>query len=438
MNTVLFDLLVAFVFLAMISILVAAHEYGHYLFARLFKMGVEEFAIGMGKKLKIWRRTETAIPIPSSYVHDPNARSAGLTFEGGSISKTSSRVVDTPQGRQLIEPTEFTVRMLPIGGFVRIKGMVPEEDGSEVRIPGGFYSKPPWQRLIVLFGGPLFSVLAGLVILTVVYSTFGEDVPDKRPILGQVHASENGVDLPAHKAGLQEGDVVTSVNGEPIKTFYDLVKRVNASPNIALKVGYLRDGKHLTTTLTPELGLSAVLNPDLEVVDSKVQGRIGVNPDSLHIVLSVPAAIIAAVDKPIKAVEGLIDIARKPSKFKDEAGSAVTMVAVTAEATHEGVGKIIEWMGLLSIMVGIFNLLPFPPLDGGQMLMAFAELLRGGRRLSIRVQNVVVNAGALAVLTLFAAALVFDVQRLADRSSPAPSKHSQQNRAKADGHSGDK
>ncbi|HVT13214.1 MAG TPA: M50 family metallopeptidase [Fimbriimonadaceae bacterium] len=430
MNTVLFDLLVAFVFLAMVSILVAAHEYGHYLFARLFKMGVEEFAIGMGKKLKIWRRTETAIPAPLTYVHDPNARSAGLAFEGGSISKSSSRIVETPEGRQLIEPTEFTIRMLPIGGFVRIKGMVPEEDGSEVRIPGGFYSKPPWQRLLVLFGGPLFSVLAGLLILTVVYSTFGEDVPDNRPILGTVFKSNEGALTPAYKAGLQDGDVITAVNGKPVSTFYQFLVQVNANPNVGLHIAYDRKSDHRTTILTPELGISPRYGPDLTSSGTKKQGRMGVMFGRKHVVLSVPAAFLDAVDKPVIAVEGLVGIIERPSSFKDEAGSAVTMVAVTAEATHEGVSKIIEWMGLLSIMVGVFNLLPFPPLDGGQMLMAFAELLRGGRRLSIQVQNVVVNAGAIAVVMLFAAALVFDVQRLADRPTAEPAKHSQQEKAR--------
>lgn len=427
MNTFLFDLLVVVVFLTMISILVAAHEYGHYLFARVFNMGVEEFAIGMGKKLRIWRRSETSTPVPADYVHDPNAVSAGMSFEGGSISKTNSRVEDTPAGRMLIEPTEFTIRMLPIGGFVRIKGMVPEEDGSEVHIPGGFYSKPPWQRLVVLVGGPLFSVLAGLIILTTLYSTVGKDMPDNRPVLGQIFEKADGKDQPAFKAGLHEGDVIAAVNGTAITSFYQFVKLVNASPKVALKVDYVRQGTHRTTTLTPDLGSCANFLPDLSpAADSpKVQGLMGVRLPIKHVVLTPPAAFVEACRVPILAVEGLIGIIVHPSRFKDEAGSAVTMVRVTAEATHQGLAKIIEWAGLLSIMVGIFNLLPIPPLDGGQMAMAFAELLRGGRRLSIRVQNTVVNAGVVAVLMLFVAAMVIDVQRLTDRSNPSPpAKHS--------------
>src|SRR5207302_10904574 len=115
----------------------AAHEYGHYLFARIFGMGVEEFAIGMGKKLLVWRRK---------------------TYPVGNVEPSGEEAITQPP--QATETTEFTIRAWPVGGFVRIKGMVPEEDGSEIRIPGGFYSKAPWKRLIVLFAGPLFSVLA--------------------------------------------------------------------------------------------------------------------------------------------------------------------------------------------------------------------------------------------------------------------------------------
>lgn len=425
MNTFLFDLLVVVVFLTMISILVAAHEYGHYLFARIFNMGVEEFAIGMGKKLKIWRRSETSTPVPNDYVHDPNAVSAGMSFEGGSISKTNSRVEDTPAGRVLIEPTEFTIRMLPIGGFVRIKGMVPEEDGSEVTIPGGFYSKPPWQRLIVLVGGPLFSVLAGLIILTTLYSTVGKDVGDNRPIIGSVLEVAG---QPAYDAGIRKNDRILAVNGKPIDTFYQFVKIVNNNPDVKLNVDYLcsADGKRKSTVLKPVLGDVADLDPDLESWGNKVQGRVGLSPLTKHVVLGLPAAVVTAVKVPILAANGVVQMIAHPSRFKDEAGSAVTMVRVTAEATHEGLAKIIEWAGLLSIMVGIFNLLPIPPLDGGQMAMAFAEMLRGGRRLSIKVQNAVVNAGVVAVLMLFVAAMVIDVQRLTDNSNqpPAP-KHSE-------------
>src|SRR5579862_7498544 len=100
------DLRTAVVFLAMISVLVAAHEYGHYVFARLFGMGVEEFAIGMGKKLKVWRRKTYQTPVPYSYIHPEETVSQGSVLEGGD-RKSDAHVIDTGQGKMLVDSTEF-------------------------------------------------------------------------------------------------------------------------------------------------------------------------------------------------------------------------------------------------------------------------------------------------------------------------------------------
>src|SRR5579863_3056460 len=171
LKTILFDAGVAAVLLAMLTVLVFAHELGHYLFARLFGMGVEEFAIGFGRPLlgtyyrrkyripltedqaDAWERGELDVPMPE-----------GLPKALESCSEPGE-LVREPAGPYLAETTNFTVRLLPVGGFVRIRGMSPDAHGKETQVPGGFFSKPPWQRLIVLFAGPLFSVLAGLLIL---------------------------------------------------------------------------------------------------------------------------------------------------------------------------------------------------------------------------------------------------------------------------------
>ena len=420
MGTLSFDVSVAVIFLVMVSVLVAAHEWGHYLFARLFRMGIEEFSIGIGKRLVVWRRRNYLVPVDDSYVHDPKALSAGLAFEGGSLARTDSQVIESSDGRFLQETTEFTVRMLPVGGFVRIKGMVPEDDGSEIHIPGGFYNKPPWQRLIVLIGGPLFSVIAGLVVLTGVYASTGIEKPDLRPIIGLVVEGTKTVHQPAWDAGLRPGDEIVSVDKQPIQTFYQFVRLVNTHANVPMSVVYRRADKLLTTTLTPALGESGVYDEALDPpTESRVQGRIGVENSARHVSQSLPEAISDAVRMPELAVVGLFDIVKKPSRFKDDAGSAISMVRITADVMKEGAAKTIEWAGALSIMLGIFNLLPFPPLDGGQMVMAFAEMLRGGRRLSIRVQQALVNAGVVAVLLLFGFAVFFDVQRLTDNSGQA-------------------
>ncbi len=422
-GTVLHVLYTGIVLLLMVSILVAAHEFGHYLFARLFGMGVEEFAIGMGKpRLKVWmRKTYSVDPIPGPAGQESNQfteeeRYAYLT-DGSTALQPEP--VEQPSPSQvklsLQETTDFTIRPWPVGGFVRIKGMVPEEDGSETKVPGGFYSKAPWKRFIVLLAGPVFSVVAGVIILTGVYSVRGLDGPDPRPVLGGL--SEDGA---AYQAGLREKDLVTKVDGKPVAKFYDMILGIVDKSGQPVEFEYVRDGKTLTATVTPVERDGPILGPDLETTQpARKAGRIGVAPDISLVKLSFGAAFAEAVRAPVKVVTRLISLIPRPKELKENVGGPISIARATSAAVQMGPGFIILLSGWLSISVGIFNLLPIPPLDGGQMLVAIAEALRRGRRLSFQVQGTVAAIGFSLVLVFFVTVMYIDIGRLISPKEPA-------------------
>ncbi len=393
----LFYLLVAVVFLAIVTLLVAAHELGHYLFARLFGMHVEEFAIGFGKK-PIWtwmRRSYEAQPA--------GAPSAGPRESGlGEIEAVGS-------GADTTQTTEFTIRPWPLGGFVRIKGMVPEEDGSEVALAGGFYSKPPWQRLIVLIAGPVFSVLAGFAVLIPLFAATGVTRDLNEPILGRIAPNS-----PAAIAGLLEGDRIISIGGKPLATFFDLISIVRDQPGVPLEFVYRRGPETRTLSIIPEDSKEPVPLRDRDLkltTELRRQGKIGVLPKQRRVQLSFLDAASEALQMPGQMVVGLIDLARRPSQFKEQVGGPLTMVAATAATARSGLPDVLAFAGMLSIWLGIFNLLPVPPLDGGQMAIALAEMLRGGRRLSLRVQSWVSTVGLALVALLFVSVFVIDIDR---------------------------
>ena len=464
---------VVVVFLLMLCVLVFAHEAGHYLFARLFNMGVEEFAVGFGRK-PIWTYGRRKYVIPLKPGDDPDGRqlSAGIgtgilderignmpdfgpghqmkrvaqlmgSMEGGEKAhavhsgtpasvgpedpgpftapdvypRHPSNVVVVAGERELHEETVFTIRPFPLGGFVRIKGMLPEEDGSETKIPGGFYSKAPWKRLIVLFAGPAFSVLAGILILVPVYMMVGITRPDERPVMGEP-ASKG----PAEVAGLRDGDLILSIQGTPVATFSEVVKRITGSGGTPLKVEFERSGKDFTTTVTPLLDKEAtpIVDSNLDSTnDMARQWHIGARPSLITSYPGVGAAFAGAVQAPIDTVVGIARIFQKPARFRNSVSGPGQMVGITAIAVQEGVLRVFQVMAYLSISVGIFNLLPFPPLDGGQMVIAFAEMLRGGRRLSMQIQGLVSAMGLLAVCSLIISALYVDFQQIT-KSPPKP------------------
>ena len=413
---------VAFVFVTMISVLVAAHELGHYLFARWFGMGVEEFAIGFGKNpLVIWKRKFYTVPLlpgqdPGIETRDANT-SDGLSRLEGRAQADRIEVVNDGASPHLRERTDFTVRPWPLGGFVRIKGMLPEDDGSETKIAGGFYSKPPWQRFLVLFAGPLFSVIAGIAILVPLYMFHGVKRQALDPVIAAVTPGK-----PAEKANIRAGDRIVSIDGQKIATFQDMMRKVQGSGGKSLAFVLDRKGEQVATSVVPYLGEGGKL------VDSKFKQpdgsekvyMIGASANDGFTRLNFPDATKEALDTPVKAATGLLSVFIKPSTFKENVGGPGTMFAATKQAVELGVPSVLWLSAMLSISVGIFNLLPAPPLDGGQMAIALAEMFRGGRRLSMRVQMALGTAGFVFVCCLILSALTVDVMRFAFNTKEPP------------------
>ena len=406
------------VFLLIITVLVAAHEYGHYLFAKIFGMGVEEFAIGFGRN-PIWtyRRKSYRLPISRDQIVEPYSESSASGMPGEMTRRTITPVVvETPEGRYIEETTNFTIRAWPLGGFVRIKGMMPEDDGSEVRIPGGFYSKDPWKRFVVLLAGPVFSVLAGVIMLAGLYATSGDVRPEKLPILGSIK-----IGSPADEAGLKPGDRIVSIDGAKIDTFYQMVLRVRNAGGQHLHFVYVRKGQQASTVVTPQVVTkpSQVLGEDLNFTgEFRVQALMGTGPEIHQVRLPILEATELAFATPGKAVGMIAGLFKQPAMLKNAVGGPLTMLQDASDATSGGVADVIGLAALLSISVGIFNLLPVPPLDGGQMAIAVAEMFRRGRRLSMRVQNTVAAAGMALVLTLVVVVLFIDFQRIGGEGDP--------------------
>jgi regulator of sigma E protease len=374
-------------FLTVVTALVAAHELGHYLFARWFKMEVEEFAIGFGRPKWVWRRGIYRIKRPVAGTED-------------------------------VHETEFTLRPLPVGGFVRIKGMNPEDDGSEVSIPNGFYSKTPFARFMVLFAGPLFSILAGWLVLIPLWATIGVDKPSQEPVLEMMSKEE-----PAYVAGIRPGDRVLRLDGQPVQTFFDVVKYVRVRPGQPIKFEVDRKGEELTFTVTPKRGdhPTALRNEDMEPTSvSAIQGTIGASPGIAMTKLSWGEATKNALLLPGKMIDGIIGIIRNPRRFTTDTGGPVTILYVTSGAAAMGISRVLELAGLLSISLGIFNLLPIAPLDGGQMVVALLEMLRRGRRLSMKVQSAIISFGMVLVLTLMIAVFAVDITRFTSPQKPTP------------------
>jgi len=298
--------------------------------------------------------------------------------------------------------TEFSLLMLPLGGFAKIHGMEPKLDGSETEVEGGFYSKSPLARLAVLFAGPFFSIAFGVGLLTLMFATVGVSEASNKPVIGAV-----GPDSAAYRAGLKEGDVLIQVGNKKIATFYEAIQIVRVSPGIDLPVVYSRNGKIRTTVVRPEVDIqpSQVLDSSLKPTDvKKIQAKWGATWSFVRVRRGV-------LDSLQMTWEGIASFFSKPAEMKNDVGGPATIAVVAYEASQEGIDVLLVVAASLSISLGIMNLLPIAPLDGGQMVVAFVELLRRGKRLSIKVQSMVSSIGLLLIVALFVSVMAMDVKR---------------------------
>ncbi len=381
MNQALNILQVGIVFLLMITVLIAAHELGHYLFARLFRMGIHEFAIGFGRpKLWTWRRTRSKLD------------------DGTEIE------------------TEFNFRAWPLGGFVRILGMEPQDDGSERTIVNGFYSRPAWQRFIVLLAGPVFSVVAGLLVLGPLY--FIQGVKRETTTIFGLDPTYG-----AYVAGVRPADVVTAVDGTPVNRGYDARLLVRDRQEGPIRLSVVRGGKPFEFTVYPRIDEK----PTPPINDRgqyrgapRRQARIGVQFDHVRVPINIAEGFGEAIGVTADAAGNLTRVFTRPQEVKENVGGAVTMVRATNAVVSAGLEQPLFLAGLLSISIGMFNLLPIPPLDGGQMLIAIVEMLRGGRRLSARTQNAFFMVGFALMITFSLGVFAIDLNRLRETPTPEP------------------
>lgn len=346
------------VFILMLGVLVIAHEFGHFIVAKLCKMKVEEFAVGMGPRVvRLTKRAET----------------------------------------------EYTIRAFPIGGFVKITGM--EADPSAESVPGEFYASPLWQRALVVLAGPIMSLLLGYVIFCGMGMTVGVENPD-RP-LNQVFYVQDGSE--ASRIGMQAGDTIAQINDQPITSGKQMMRIIHNSPGKRLKLGITsRNGAKKVLFGTPK---STPLATDERVDGRKVRGLLGFVPqfekDRLGVIESISNGTIITA-KMLKAIPEQVF----SSKVKDNVGGPVAIVTITNSASKQGAGAVLALTAALSVSLGFFNLLPIPVLDGGHLLLFLVEFLRRGKRLSAKLQNAVQSVGLALLLTIFVLVTANDLSKL--------------------------
>jgi regulator of sigma E protease len=342
------------VFILAFGGMVLIHEFGHFIAARLCGIEVEEFGIGL--------------PTPGALTL--------FTWQG----------------------TRFTLNWLPLGGFVRPKG---ENDPG---VEGGLAAASPWKRLIVLFAGPMMNLLAAVLIYSIIFTRVG--VPDANRVLVS-SVSENS---PAALAGFKNGDIFISGNGQPIRNYDELRVIVDANQDKPVDFLVDRHGEQVKLTTTPVMNAEAKrimigvgLGVPFKQPSSPVETvSLGAQYTYYNIraLVALPSQMLRgslnSEQSRLVGLKGIYDILQQTVSHDVQASAA--NAPVSTDPIDQPV-RTLELIASLSISLGIFNLFPFPALDGGRIIFVLPELIFR-RRVSPQVENLIHGMGMAFLLLL--------------------------------------
>lgn len=330
------------------GLLVLVHEWGHFITAKLTGMRVDEFAIGFGPQIFKTRRGETV----------------------------------------------YSLRAIPLGGFNDIAGMDPSDNPAGER---GFCEKPVFSRMIVILAGAGMNFVLPIIIFFGIYATMGVATPATEPVLGVVIEGKA-----AANAGLLAGDKILSIDGEKISTWQEISEKIkNSTSEKSLAIEFERNSTIETVSLVPEF-------------DSASQRYlIGVQSSIVYEKTSLPQAFFMSLGHTAEVlkmmISALADLVQSPSQA-DVAGP-IGITKMAGQVAERGFIPLLNFAALLSLNLGIINLLPVPALDGGHFVSLAIEAVRG-KPLSAKAMMYTQRVGVALLLVLTVVVTTSDVLKI--------------------------
>lgn len=378
--TVLKILAALFIF----GIIIMVHEWGHFLVAKWMKVRVNEFAIGMGPKLVSWGKGET----------------------------------------------RYSLRLFPIGGFCAMEG---EDDGAPTPAAmggnadrdaadtendatvtesdsGSFAEKPVWRRILIVVAGATMNLILGFLVLFCTFAFCQTKAANGKVYFNSTTIAELPEDSPAYETGLRVGDTVLRVNGKRIATDMDLSMLMQSDEDGVLSMVVRRDGEKVTLPAVKfRLATDEESGTRYLIYDFKVQGIERNAWTTLKqagkMEYSMTVMVWRSLGDLLSGRYGLNDLSG-PVGTVDYIGDAVSQAV-----TLDGLRTLLTLVALITINVGVFNLLPLPALDGGRLLFLIIEGVTR-KKIPAKYEGIVHFIGLLLLFALMIVVTFSDIRKL--------------------------
>ena len=347
-----------FAFIIVLGVLIFFHEFGHFLIARLFGVGVEKFSLGfcprlIGKKIGI---------------------------------------------------TDYRLSAIPLGGYVKMVGEEQDAEIDPADLPLSFTHKHVAKRMLIVAAGPVFNILLAVLIFFGIFWASGTFI--MKPSIGAVRAGS-----PAAAAGLMQGDLITVINGMAINSWDEMAEIISASEGQTLDLSIRRQESTLDFSIAPEKV------PTQNIFGEEIQRYvIGIEAsrESYSKEMNPIEAFSESLKQSYRVIELMVVIIAKLIKgdiSTDTLGGPIMIAQMAGDSAKAGVGSLIFFIALISINLAVINLLPIPVLDGGHLLFFLIEAIKGSP-VSIKVREVSQQVGLFLLILLMILVFYNDIHRI--------------------------
>jgi len=345
--------------IAVLAVVIFVHELGHFLVAKWCDVEVQTFSMGFGPTI---------------------------------VSKT-------------VGETTYRLAAIPFGGYVKMAGQDDAENDPAGDPSRGFSAKTLGQRAAIVAAGPAVNVVFAFVLLAFIFSVYGAPFPSENALVGQVLP-----DRPAAEAGLVRGDMITAIDGQPVEKWQQLVESVRGS-----------EGRELVLTVKSAEGVERAvevqprLTPDRDYLGEVIGEAwlIGIAPGAAYRKVGAFESLKLAGQQTWfytgMIFETLSRLFQRRVPMKDLAGPVGIMQEAARQASH-GFDSLLRFIAVISVNLGIINILPIPVLDGGHLTFFAFELIRG-KPLSLRVRELALQAGVFLLVALMVLVVYNDISR---------------------------
>lgn len=347
-----------FAFVIVLGVLVFFHEFGHFILARLFGVGVEKFSLGFGPRLF--------------------GKKSGIT--------------------------DYRVSAIPLGGYVKMVGEEPDSEVAPEDIPISFTHKHVFKRIIIVAAGPFFNFVLAVIIFFVIFLITGTFI--LKPVVGTVEQGS-----PAATAGIVKGDLIESIDGMPITSWEEMAEIISGSNGKRLLVSVIREGSVLKLDILPELKTAKnIFGEDIKRYAMGIASAGDfyakkLNPfqalfESIRQTYKITHLTVVSI---VKLIQGTLSA--------KTLGGPIMIAEMAGQQARQGIANLAFFTALLSINLAVLNFLPIPVLDGGHLLFFFIEAAIG-KPVNTKMREIAQQVGIFVLIVLMIYVFYNDISRI--------------------------